>query len=109
MNSTEIRNRTVEVGEYKNHTETFLSAPQNPRRSFLKGCSTVNLSFRERKASGEKFAMLTAYDYPMARLLDESGVDLVLVGDSLGMVVLGHCPNEALSKGGIAGSPVAAI
>ena len=50
----------------------------------------MNLSFRERKASGEKFAMLTAYDYPMARLLDESGVDLVLVGDSLGMVVLGY-------------------
>ena len=50
----------------------------------------VSLSFRERKASGEKIAMLTAYDYPMARLLDETGVDVVLVGDSLGMVVLGY-------------------
>jgi 3-methyl-2-oxobutanoate hydroxymethyltransferase len=37
-----------------------------------------------------KFTCLTAYDYPTARLLDESGVDVVLVGDSLGMVVLGH-------------------
>lgn len=45
--------------------------------------------FIERKARGEKLAVLTAYDYPTARLLDEAGVDMVLVGDSLGMVVLG--------------------
>ena len=45
---------------------------------------------REAKMSGHKLACLTAYDYPTARLLDDCGLDLLLVGDSLGMVVLGH-------------------
>ncbi len=47
-------------------------------------------TIREMKARGEKIASLTAYDFPMARLLDEAGVPLILVGDSLGMVVLGY-------------------
>lgn len=42
------------------------------------------------KARGEKIAALTAYDFPMARLLDQAGIPLILVGDSLGMVVLGY-------------------
>jgi 3-methyl-2-oxobutanoate hydroxymethyltransferase len=45
---------------------------------------------RTMKGRGEKIAALTAYDFPMTRLLDEVGVPLILVGDSLGMVVLGY-------------------
>src|SRR3954468_8710482 len=46
--------------------------------------------FRQIKQRGDKITALTAYDYPTARLLDESGVDIILVGDSVGMVVLGY-------------------
>lgn len=47
-------------------------------------------TFSKMKADGEKIAMLTAYDYPSAKLAEEAGVDMILVGDSLGMVVLGY-------------------
>lgn len=44
---------------------------------------------RQMKARSEKIAMMTAYDYPTGRLVDDAGIDVALVGDSLGMVVLG--------------------
>ena len=50
---------------------------------------TIN-QIKEMKEKGEKITMLTAYDYPTARIVDEAGVPLILVGDSLGMVVLGY-------------------
>jgi len=48
------------------------------------------LDFKRKKEAGEKITVLTAYDYPMARAVDEAGVDAVLVGDSVGMVMLGY-------------------
>lgn len=47
-------------------------------------------SFVQMKAAGEKISMLTAYDYPTAQIAEQAGMDVLLVGDSLGMVVLGY-------------------
>lgn len=55
---------------------------------FLESARAKAASFCKRKATGG-LVMLTAYDHPTARLLDEAGVDAILVGDSLGMMVLG--------------------
>lgn len=51
--------------------------------------TTIN-QIKDMKQSGEKIVMLTAYDYSTAKLVDQVGVPLILVGDSLGMVVLGY-------------------
>lgn len=56
----------------------------------MTGTKVTSETIRAMKARGEKIAALTAYDCPMTRLLDEAGVPLILVGDSLGMVVLGY-------------------
>src|SRR5438128_8239994 len=56
----------------------------------MTGAKVTPETIRAMKGRGEKIAALTAYDFPMTRLLDEVGVPLLLVGDSLGMVVLGY-------------------
>jgi len=47
------------------------------------------LDLQEMKEKGEKITMLTAYDYPTARILDECGVEVLLIGDSVGNVMMG--------------------
>ena len=50
----------------------------------------TTLAFHQKKERGESITMLTGYDYPTALALDQAGIDAILVGDSLGMVVLGY-------------------
>lgn len=52
--------------------------------------AVTTLRLAEMKSRGEKISMLTGYDYTMARLLDESGIDVILVGDSAANVIAGH-------------------
>jgi 3-methyl-2-oxobutanoate hydroxymethyltransferase len=63
------------------------SSEKKPPRS--KGRMTVP-KFAALKGSGQKITMVTAYDFPFARLVDQAGVEAVLVGDSMSMVVQGH-------------------
>ena len=63
--------------------------PPNPiTQSARKKITT--LAIRQKKEHGEPITMLTGYDYPTALALDQAGIDAILVGDSLGMVVLGY-------------------
>ena len=57
---------------------------------------TVN-TIQKIKDVGEKFSVLTAYDYSTAKYLDEAGIDVILIGDSLGMVALGYETTHAVS------------
>ena len=52
--------------------------------------SVTTTSLAEMKSRGEKITMVTGYDYPFARLLDQAGIDIILVGDSVGVVVAGY-------------------
>lgn len=65
-------------------------SPVVPKSAERKKMTTLLL--RQKKERGEAITMLTAYDYPTALALDQTGIDAILVGDSLGMVVLGY-PN----------------
>ena len=63
-------------------------APISTRATVRKKVTT--LALRQKKERGEPITMLTAYDYPTALAMDQAGVDVILVGDSLAMVVLGY-------------------
>ena len=53
-------------------------------------CKKSILDIQKMKQTGEKITVLTSYDYPLTRLIDAAGIDMILVGDSVGVVVAGH-------------------
>jgi 3-methyl-2-oxobutanoate hydroxymethyltransferase len=76
---------------------THSEAPAGPKRpeapqptAKRSECRMTARELRAMKRRGEPIAMLTAYDYPSARLVEDAGADVILVGDTLGMVVLGY-------------------
>src|SRR5277367_4012261 len=72
-------------------TRIKLNSKIRARRGFKMNSGKITVEeIRAMKSRGEKIAALTAYDFPMTKLLDEIGLPIIFVGDSLGMVVLGY-------------------
>jgi 3-methyl-2-oxobutanoate hydroxymethyltransferase len=82
----------VNDAQTKERREAMSTRPDPPAAPAHPRSKTTVLTFGEKHRRGDPITVVTAYDYPMARIADEAGVDAILVGDSLAMVVLGH-PN----------------
>ena len=85
VGSTRLIDNVLLEGEPHEHAPAH-ARPRRPRRP----ASSRSPSSREMKRRGDRITMITAYDAPAARLADEAGVELILVGDSAAMVMLGH-------------------
>jgi len=83
-NAENNKNLATSSNNSQKQKELSMSRPKNPNKKF-----TIR-DMRRKYESGSPLTMVTAYDFPSARAADRAGIDLVLVGDSVAMVVLGH-------------------
>lgn len=81
-----------ELTEFVNRNKSLLADTLRirPESEEIMGKNNTVLTFKQAKETGEKLTMLTAYDYSTAKLIDSAGVNSILVGDSLGNVILGY-------------------
>ena len=76
------------AGQHDKHPLLF--SDENKARGFKKQMKHTPQTIYSKKQAGEKITSLSLYDYPSARIADEAGVDIIMVGDSVGMALLGH-------------------
>ena len=84
------RKQIALMADEKSHTRISRRLFATSRSEMENGMKNTVVTFQQMKEKGEKISMLTAYDYSTAKLMDEAGVNSILVGDSLGNVVLGY-------------------
>ena len=84
------RKQIALMADEKSHTRISRRLFATRRSEMEIGMKNTVVTFQQMKEKGEKISMLTAYDYSTAKLMDEAGVNSILVGDSLGNVVLGY-------------------
>lgn len=90
----------MHVVSTRTYVHFFIAGRSRFVRRGTVGMKNTVATFQEMKQKGEKISMLTCYDYSTAKLMDEAGVNSLLIGDSLGNVILGYEDTLSVTMGG---------